>query len=169
MVERLAAGVLLLALTPLLMVIALILLIEQGLPVMFSQARVGLGRKPFVLYKFRTMADGRLTRIGRTLRATGLDELPQLYNIAGGTMAFVGPRPLTRDDVERLGWDTADHDVRWLALPGLTGPAQLSPVCSAANTWRLDERFVRERSPMLSLSVAARTVALLVRRKGDRR
>ena len=74
MVERLAAGVLLLALTPLLMVIALILLIEQGLPVMFSQARVGLGRKPFVLYKFRTMADGRLTRIGRTLRATGLDE-----------------------------------------------------------------------------------------------
>jgi len=169
MVERLAAGVLLLALTPLLLILALILLIEQGSPVIFSQPRVGLGRKPFILYKFRTMADGRLTGIGKILRTTGLDELPQLYNVARGTMAFIGPRPLTSGDVERLGWTTADHDVRWQARPGLTGPSQLSPVCSAENTWRLDERFVRARSPGYSLSIAVRTAALLVRRKGDRR
>lgn len=169
MVARLAAGLLLAVLFPLLLAIALILLIEQGRPILFVQARAGLGRKLFRLYKFRTMAGNRATPVGRILRSCGLDELPQLFNIMNGSMTFIGPRPLTESDIERLGWSGIDHDLRWKVKPGLTGLAQLSPVCSAENTWKLDETFVRSKNAVLSLTIAIRTVLLLMRRKGDRR
>lgn len=72
------------------------------------------------------MRDGRVTRVGRLLRATGLDELPQFINILRGHMSAVGPRPLTADDVARLGWSGAQFDARWACRPGLTGLAQLA-------------------------------------------
>ncbi|MBU0936815.1 MAG: sugar transferase [Spirochaetes bacterium] len=169
MVSRLAAGLLLAVLFPLLLAIALILLIEQGRPILFVQDRAGFKRKLFQVYKFRTMAGNRATPVGKILRSCGLDELPQLFNIMNGSMAFIGPRPLTESDIERLGWSGKAHDLRWQVKPGLTGLSQLSPVCSAENTWKLDETFVQSQNAALSLTIAVRTVLLLIRRKGDRR
>ncbi len=105
--------------------IAVAVLIDDGGPVLFRQERIGLGRTPFRILKFRSMRDGRVTRVGRLLRATGLDEVPQLFNIVRGDMSAVGPRPLTAEDVARLGWAGAEFDFRWKCRPGLTGLAQL--------------------------------------------
>ena len=85
-------------------VIAAAILLDDGRPVLFRQERLGHRRRPFHILKFRSMRDGRVTRVGRVLRATGLDELPQFVNILRGDMSAVGPRPLTADDVARLGW-----------------------------------------------------------------
>jgi lipopolysaccharide/colanic/teichoic acid biosynthesis glycosyltransferase len=111
--------------TPAIAAIAAAIAIEDGGPVLFRQARLGYRRRPFRILKFRTMRDGRVTRVGRLLRATGLDELPQFVNILRGDMSAVGPRPLTADDVERLAWSGPQFDVRWSCRPGLTGLAQL--------------------------------------------
>ena len=89
--------------------------------------------QPFTILKFRSMRDGRVTRIGRLIRATGLDELPQFVNILRGDMSAVGPRPLTADDVARLGWTTPQHDFRWQSRPGDTyclGPDRVLTVLS---------------------------------------
>ena len=80
---------------PAMAVIAVAVLIDDGRPVLFRQERVGYQRRPFHILKFRSMRAGRVTRVGRLLRATGLDELPQFVNILRGHMSAVGPRPLT--------------------------------------------------------------------------
>src|SRR6186713_1995399 len=94
----------LLAFLPAMAAIAGAILLEDGWPVLFRQERLGRDRLPFAILKFRSMRDGRITRVGRLLRATGLDELPQFVNILRGDMSAVGPRPLTAADVTRLGW-----------------------------------------------------------------
>ena len=114
------------AFAPAMATIALAVLVEDGLPVLFRQERVGYRRRPFQILKFRSMRGGRVTRVGRLLRATGLDELPQFVNILRGDMSAVGPRPLTADDVARLGWSGSECDFRWECRPGLTGLAQLA-------------------------------------------
>jgi lipopolysaccharide/colanic/teichoic acid biosynthesis glycosyltransferase len=111
---------------PVMAVAALAIAVDDGRPIFFRQARLGLGRQPFTILKFRTMRDGRITRVGRVLRATGVDEVPQFINILRGDMSAVGPRPLTADDVIRLGWTSGDVDFRWSCRPGLTGLAQLT-------------------------------------------
>jgi lipopolysaccharide/colanic/teichoic acid biosynthesis glycosyltransferase len=110
---------------PAMAAIAVAVSIDDGRPVFFRQERIGYRRRPFEILKFRSMRDGRVTRVGRLLRATGLDELPQFVNILHGHMSAVGPRPLTADDVARLGWGGAQFDFRWACRPGLTGLAQL--------------------------------------------
>ena len=110
---------------PAMALVATAVLIDDGLPVFFRQERVGYRRRPFQILKFRSMRDGRDTRVGRFLRATGLDEVPQFVNILRGEMSAVGPRPLTADDVARLGWSGQEFDFRWTCRPGLTGLAQL--------------------------------------------
>jgi lipopolysaccharide/colanic/teichoic acid biosynthesis glycosyltransferase len=110
---------------PAMAAIAVAVTIDDGRPVFFRQERIGYQRRPFEILKFRSMRDGRVTRVGRLLRATGLDELPQFVNILHGHMSAVGPRPLTADDVARLGWGGAQFDFRWACRPGLTGLAQL--------------------------------------------
>src|SRR5262245_53299317 len=85
--------------------IAVAILMDDGWPVLFRQERIGLRRRPFQIRKFRTMRDGTVTRVGRVLRGTGLDEIPQLVNILRGDMSAVGPRPLTASDLVRFGWD----------------------------------------------------------------
>ena len=115
-----------------------------GPPVLFRQTRLGRGRRPFTILKFRSMANGKVTPVGRVLRATGLDELPQSYelpqfiNILRGEMSAVGPRPLTQADVERLGWTGPEYDFRWLARPGLTGLAQIAGSDSPQASLELD-------------------------------
>src|SRR5204863_5033824 len=127
-----AAG--LLAFSPIMAAIAAAIFLEDGRPVLFRQDRLGRQRRPFAILKFRSMRDGRITRVGRLLRATGLDELPQFLNILRGEMSAVGPRPLAAEDVARLGWTTARHDFRWRVAPGLTGLAQLAGPPSAAGS-----------------------------------
>jgi lipopolysaccharide/colanic/teichoic acid biosynthesis glycosyltransferase len=110
---------------PAMVAITIAVLIDDGRPVLFRQERIGYGRRRFEILKFRSMRGGRVTRVGRVLRATGLDELPQFVNILRGHMSAVGPRPLTADDVARLGWGGPQFDFRWTCRPGLTGLAQL--------------------------------------------
>ena len=125
----------LIILSPILLVIAILVRIKLGSPVIFKQERPGLNEKIFTLYKFRTMTDKkdkegnllpdseRLTRFGKMLRSTSLDELPELINILKGDMSIVGPRPLLVEYLELYNEEQKHrHDVR----PGLTGLAQVS-------------------------------------------
>jgi lipopolysaccharide/colanic/teichoic acid biosynthesis glycosyltransferase len=123
---------------PAMAAIAVAIVLDDGSPVFFRQTRMGLARRPFTIVKFRTMRDGRVTRVGRLLRATGLDEVPQLVNILRGDMSAVGPRPLTPEDIARLGWTDPWLDFRWTCRPGLTGLAQLAGTSSAAETLAYD-------------------------------
>ena len=110
---------------PIMAMIAAAIVVDDGRPVFFGQERLGYRRRPFRIVKFRSLRAGQVTRVGRVVRATGLDEVPQFINILRGDMSAVGPRPLTREDVERLGWNGSDFDFRWACRPGLTGLAQL--------------------------------------------
>ncbi|SRR6266540_340715 len=123
--DVLGASAGLVAFAPVMALVAIAVLIDDGAPVLFGQERLGYRRRRFRILKFRTMRDGCVTRVGRLLRATGLDELPQFVNILRGDMSAVGPRPLTADDVARLGWNGTPFDFRWQCRPGLTGLAQL--------------------------------------------
>jgi len=162
MTQRALAVLLLVLVSPLLAVLALAVRIDGG-PVVFRQIRLGVRRRPFTIYKLRTMEAGRVTSAGRLLRRTGLDELPQLVNIARGDMRFIGPRPLTEVDVVRLEWDAPEFDSRWRVAPGLTGCAQLAPSCDRELSWSLDDFYARHRSVRLDLRiVAASCLALLL-------
>src|SRR5690606_21072813 len=126
---------LLVVLSPLLILLALLIRIKLGSPVLFRQTRPGKNTKPFDMVKFRTMtnergADGkllpdkeRLTSFGRFLRSTSLDELPELWNVLKGDMSLVGPRPLL---MEYLGYYTDEEMLRFSVRPGITGLAQVN-------------------------------------------
>lgn len=168
--------VLLVVLAPVAVVLTLTLLVVQGRPVFFVQQRPGRYGRPFSLVKFRTMApataadagddDARITRIGRFLRASSLDELPELINVARGDMALVGPRPLLLDYLDHY---TGEQHLRHQVRPGLTGLAQVSG--RNALTWpeklALDISYVRRRSHLLDLWILARTVRAVLMPKGD--
>ena len=136
----------LIILSPILLLIAILITIFQGVPVLFYQERPGYQAKPFTIYKFRTMSlesgpDGnllpeeqRITRLGRILRATSLDQILELYNVLKGEMSIVGPRPLLMQYIPRYSAEQARrHDV----LPGITGWAQING--RNAITW--EEKF----------------------------
>jgi lipopolysaccharide/colanic/teichoic acid biosynthesis glycosyltransferase len=160
-----AAG--LLAFSPVMAAIAAAIVLEDGWPVLFRQARLGRRRRPFTILKFRSMRDGRVTRVGRMLRATGLDELPQFINILRGEMSAVGPRPLTESDVIRLGWMAPRYDFRWRVPPGLTGLAQVTETRSGRQSLSLDRRYVARQS--LSLDVCLVAVSVAINALGKRR
>src|SRR5262245_58428785 len=90
--------------SPIGVLVAAAILLEDGGPVLFRQRRLGAGGRRFMILTFRSRRDGRVTRVGRLIRATGLDELPQFINVLRGEMSAVGPRPLVDADVARLGW-----------------------------------------------------------------
>jgi lipopolysaccharide/colanic/teichoic acid biosynthesis glycosyltransferase len=106
------------------------------------------------------MRDGRVTLVGRVLRATGLDELPQFINILRGDMGAVGPRPLTESDVTRLGWTGPRYDFRWRVRPGLTGLAQVTEARSGRLSLALDRRYVSRQSLSLDLRLIAISFAI---------
>jgi lipopolysaccharide/colanic/teichoic acid biosynthesis glycosyltransferase len=160
-----AAG--LVAFSPVMAAIAAAIVLEDGWPVLFRQARLGRRRRRFTILKFRSMRDGRVTRVGRMLRATGLDELPQFINILRGEMSAVGPRPLTESDVIRLGWMAPRYDFRWRVPPGLTGLAQVTETRSGRQSLSLDRRYVARQS--LSLDVCLVAVSFAINALGKRR
>jgi lipopolysaccharide/colanic/teichoic acid biosynthesis glycosyltransferase len=129
-------------------------------PVLFRQQRLGRDRHPFSILKFRTMTDGQVTRVGRWLRATGIDEIPQFINVLRGEMSVVGPRPLTRADIERLGWTGPDHDRRFTARPGITGLAQIFAGGGAARSQRLDASYAERAGVPLDTAVVAASFAV---------
>jgi lipopolysaccharide/colanic/teichoic acid biosynthesis glycosyltransferase len=157
----------LLSFSPAMAAIAAAIVLEDGWPVLFRQERLGRRRRPFTILKFRSMRDGRITRVGRLLRATGLDELPQFINILRGDMSAVGPRPLTESDVTRLGWTTPRYDFRWRVLPGLTGPAQVTEARSGRLSLGLDRRYVAGQT--LSLDIYLVAVSFAINVLGKRR
>jgi lipopolysaccharide/colanic/teichoic acid biosynthesis glycosyltransferase len=165
-----------LALTgPLLAVAALLIKLESRGPVFYRQRRVGLGGRPFELWKLRTMVpgaesmgagiyvvegDARITRVGRRLRRFSLDELPNLVNVLKGEMAIVGPRPTVQEQVDRY----TDRQRRRLEVkPGITGWAQINGRTSLPWPERieLDVWYVEHRSLSLDLRILAKTVRLL--------
>ncbi len=129
-------------------------------PVLFRQQRLGRDRVPFTILKFRTMRDGEVTRVGRWLRASGIDEIPQFLNVLAGQMSVVGPRPLTAADVERLGWLEPDSDERFAARPGITGLAQLFAGGGADRSRRLDADYARRAGVPLDTAVVAASFAV---------
>lgn len=154
-----AALLLIIALPFLVVVIMLIVLFERQTP-FFLQERIGKNKMPFTIIKLRTMLDGRITKIGGVLRKTGIDELPQLINILKCDMSFVGPRPLTQADIERLEWNSIFHEKRWAVRPGIVGLAQLSPVCHKKMSWFYDQYYLQKQSLWMDLKIV--TAAVLI-------
>jgi sugar transferase EpsL len=164
-------------LSPLLAAAALGLCIFGGRPVLFRQERPGLHGRPFTLLKFRTMRDAtgpdgrplpdaeRLTRFGRMLRASSIDELPTLWNVLRGDMSLVGPRPLL---MEYLPLYTDTQRRRHAVRPGITGWAQVNGrnALSWDEKFRLDLWYVENRSNLLDLRILALTLLKVFRREG---
>lgn len=171
------AALALILLSPFIAGIALCVLMFIGRPVIFSQVRPGLGGRPFTIRKFRTMttergADGeplpddqRLTKTGRFLRATSLDELPELVNVLMGDMSLVGPRPLL---MEYLPLYSEEQSRRHEVRPGVTGWAQVKGrnALSWEEKFALDVWYVDNHSIWLDLKILWLTVAKVVRREG---
>ena len=152
---------------PVAAVVALLVRVRMGRPVLFAQDRAGLNGRPFTLYKFRTMRTGdgpdaeRLTRFGRFLRATSLDELPELWNVLKGEMSLVGPRPLP---VRYLPRYTPEENRRHEVLPGITGWAQVHGrnALDWETKFRYDVDYVDSRSLGLDIRILAMTVLQVV-------
>lgn len=147
---------------PLMAAIAAAILLVDGRPLLFRQTRLGRGRRPFTILKFRTMRDGDVTDLGRVLRSTGLDELPQLVNVLWGELSAVGPRPLMEADVRRLGWAVPECDFRWSVPPGLTGLVQVVGTRSARHALRLDRCYIARQSLRLDIWLIAWSFAINV-------
>jgi lipopolysaccharide/colanic/teichoic acid biosynthesis glycosyltransferase len=160
--DLMAAGTAWAIFGPLAAGIALAIWLEDGGSPLFLQTRVGHQRRPFTVLKFRTMRKQQVTRVGRWLRQTGLDELPQFINVCHGDMSVIGPRPLTAQDVQRLGWAHQDHDWRFAVKPGITGLSQLLAGRSARYSRRLERLYLRRQSLMLDLRIVGLSCAVSV-------
>jgi len=143
---------------PVIAMIAIAVRVEDGDSVFFLQERIGKGGKRFVCFKFRTMRNGEITKVGKWLRMTGLDELAQIINIVKGEMSVVGPRPLTREDITRLDWSR--HTFRWDIAPGLTGLAQIQSGCGARRSLASDRYYSRHISLKLDIFIVIASVCI---------
>ena len=163
-------------LSPVLLIVAILVRIKLGSPVIFKQERPGKNEKIFTLYKFRTMTDKkdengnllpdseRLTKFGKALRSTSLDELPELFNILKGDMAIVGPRPLA---VQYLPYYTKEEKHRHNVRPGLTGLAQVNGrnCLSWEERFKYDIKYVRNISILQDLKIILKTIIKVFKRQ----
>lgn len=163
---------------PLFLIVSVVILIDDGAPVFFKQERVGKDNKLFNVYKFRTMKNGvgdfatgelddahsKITRIGKFLRASSIDELPQLFNILNGSMSIVGPRPLipAEDKIRKLRAEYGVYAVR----PGMTGLAQINGRDNIGYKEKalLDKEYVENQSFWLDIKIIFQTVGKVLRR-----
>ena len=177
LLDLIGASIALLLLSPVMVIVAWQVRRDMGSPVLFRQTRPGLRGRPFQMIKFRTMRDAtdangtmlpdadRLTPLGRFLRASSLDEVPELWNVVRGDMSMVGPRPLLMEYLPLYSPTQARrHEIR----PGVTGWAQIN----GRNALGWDEKFaldvwyVDNRSLWLDMQILGRTIAKVVRRDG---
>ena len=163
-------------LSPIFLIIAILVRIKLGSPIIFKQKRPGLNEKIFTMYKFRTMTDKkdekgnllpdseRLTRFGKTLRSTSLDELPELFNILKGDMSIVGPRPQLIKDMIFMN---SEQRKRHLILPGLTGLAQINGRNNISWEAKLqyDINYLREVSFFNDICIVFKTVLKVLKKK----
>jgi len=185
LIDILVSSVTLLLFLPLTLSIMVLIRIESKGAVLFKQERVGKDGRVFSLYKFRSMAkdaekytgpvmaetgDRRITKLGRILRRTRLDEIPQLINVLKGDMSLVGPRPERPFFVERFKREIPGYVQRLQVRPGVTGLAQVHSRydISARSKLRYDLLYVRKHSLFLDLEIILRTIGVILRRKGAR-
>ena len=175
--DILGSAFLLFLLSPLLLLISLLILIQLGRPVLYRQKRPGRWENPFFIYKFRTMLDlkdqdgkplpdeQRLSRFGRFLRSTSLDELPELWNVLLGQMSLVGPRPLLMQYLNRY---TREQKRRHEVKPGITGWAQIHGrnTLTWEDRFRMDVWYVDHRTFLLDLKILLITVWKILIREG---
>ena len=171
------SGLALIILSPVIAIVALLVRVKLGSPVIFKQDRPGLNEKIFKMYKFRSMTDARdengellpdedrLPSFGKKLRSTSLDELPELVNIFKGDMSIVGPRPLS---VVYLPYYTEEERIRHTVRPGLTGLAQINGrnAISWEEKFRYDIEYVKNISLGLDISVFFGTIGKVLKREG---
>ena len=165
---------------PVTILISLLIKISSPGPVFYKQQRVGKDGKPFTLYKFRTMVnnaemevgpvlasrdDPRVTKVGKLLRTTRLDELPQLLNVLQGDMSLVGPRPERPHFVKR---HRVLRELRLAVKPGLTGLAQIRSFYNLKPEHKIkyDYLYIQRRSLLLNLYILIRTIPTVISRKG---
>lgn len=177
LLDLLAAALGLVVLSPIILMTAVVIRLSNGSPVFFRQGRSGMNGKRFAMLKFRTMNDARdasglplpdferLTRVGRALRASSIDEIPELINVLRGDMSVVGPRPLLPEYLELYSPEQARrHEVR----PGITGWAQVNG--RNALDWqdrlRFDVWYVDNRSLLLDLRIILLTIITVFRAAG---
>jgi sugar transferase (PEP-CTERM system associated) len=173
---------------PLLPFIALAIKLDSQGPVLFAQVRVGAGEKPFLLYKFRSMAqdaekksgavwavknDSRVTKVGRFLRNSRIDEIPQLYNVLKGEMSLIGPRPERPEFVEKLKKDIYYYSKRHTIKPGVTGWAQVrypygATTEDAVEKLRYDLYYIKNLSLFLDSQIIFETVKVVLFGRGGR-
>ena len=163
--------------SPILIIVSLLIYFKMGRPILFCQNRPGLNEKIFTIYKFRTMSDEkdeggellsddiRLGKLGKFIRSTSLDELPQLFNIIKGEMSFVGPRPLL---VEYLPLYNARQRKRHDVVPGVTGWAQVNGrnAISWEQKFELDVWYVENMSFWLDMKILWLTLLKVIKRSG---
>ena len=167
----------LLVLSPILIIVAILVRVKLGSPVIFKQQRPGKDEKIFTLYKFRTMTNKkdengnllpdseRLTKFGKTLRSTSLDELPELFNILKGDMSIVGPRPLLVEYLKLYNEEQKHrHDVR----PGLTGLAQISGRNSISwnKKFKEDIFYINNITFIMDIKIIFKTITKVFKREG---
>lgn len=177
LIDLVASFLGILILSPVLAVVAIAVRLRLGKPILFTQLRPGLHGAPFRMIKFRTMRDSvdsqghsladaeRLTKLGKFMRSTSLDELPELWNVLMGDMSLVGPRPLLMEYLPLYNSTQAKrHDVR----PGITGWAQINGrnAISWPQKFELDVWYVDNRSIGLDLKILLLTIWKVVRRDG---
>ena len=165
----------LIVLSPILLIVAILVRTKLGSPVIFKQERPGLNEKIFTLYKFRTMTDAkdeqgnllsddiRLTKFGKLLRSTSLDELPELFNILKGDMAIVGPRPLL---VSYLPYYKDEERKRHNVRPGLTGWAQINGrnAVNWEDRFKMDNEYVNDLSLFFDIKIIIKTVSKVIKK-----
>jgi exopolysaccharide biosynthesis polyprenyl glycosylphosphotransferase len=179
------AGILLTAALPLGALIALAVKAEDGGPLFYSQKRIGKNRKPFTLFKFRSMKmgaeeetgpiwakkeDPRTTKVGKFLRNIHFDELPQMINVLKGDISLVGPRPERPEFVEQLEKEIPHYHVRHLIRPGFTGWAQIKfrygrTIMDSQEKFQYDLYYLKNRSPFLDLGILLKTFQLFFKKE----
>jgi len=171
-------AIIFLTIIPVLIVVPIVIKLTSKGPAVFTQERIGKNQKPFVMYKFRTMiveqydkngqeimSENRITKIGKILRKTSLDELPQLFNVLNGTMSFIGPRPMLDYQAPRC---IGEENLRFEMRPGLTGLAQVK----GRNNIRWEERiqydieYIKTFTFWLDIAILFKTVLLVIKKQG---
>ena len=171
------ASFLLIVCSPIMLIVACLIKVNMGSPILFKQMRAGLYGSHFCIYKFRTMIDTkddcgefladsvRLTMLGKFLRNFSLDELPQLYNVSKGDMSLIGPRPLL---IRYLPYYNEEELLRHTVRPGITGLAQISGrnLLSWDERLALDVKYVKERTAWLDVKIFLLTFLRVVNSNG---